>query len=75
MKKLAKLISSFELHLLTYPNPKSLITLVCEVLKVKHAIADSMVVSFAKSKNCTHFLQSGQVFEIQDCNGIVCSSL
>ena len=51
------------------------ITLVCEVLKVKHTIADSMVVYFAKSKNCTHFLQSGQVFEIQGCNGIVCSPL
>ena len=50
-------------------------TLVCEVLKVKHAIADSMVVYFVKSKNCTHFLQSGQVFEIQGCNGIVCSPL
>ena len=46
---------------------------VCEVLKVKHAIADSMVVYFTKSKNCTHFLQSGQVFEIQGCNGIACS--
>ena len=51
------------------------ITLVCEVLKVKHEIANSMIVYFAKSKNFTHFLQSGQVFEMQGCNGIVCSPL
>ena len=33
-------------------------SLVCEVLKVKHVIADSKVVYCAKSKNRTYFLQS-----------------
>ena len=46
-------------------------SLVCEVLKVKHVIADSKAVYCAKSKNRTYFLQSGQFFEMRGFIGIV----
>ena len=52
-----------------------LISLACEVLKVKHVIADSRVVCYSKSKNRIHFVQSGQVFEIQGCKIIVINAL
>ena len=51
------------------------ITLACQVLKVKHLIADSRVVCYAKSKNHTHSVQSGQVFEIRGCKRIVINAL
>ena len=51
------------------------ITLACEVLKVKHGIADSRVVCYAKSKNHTHCAQSSQVFEIRGRKRIVINAL
>ena len=56
-------------------NKSALITLACEVLKVKYVVADSRVVCYAKSKNHTHFAQSGQVFEIRGCKRIVINAL
>ena len=41
------------------------ITLACKVLEVKHVTADTRVVCYAKSKNHTHFVKLGQVFELQ----------
>ena len=56
--------------------PKILITPACEVLiKVKHVIADSMVVCYAKFKNHPHFVQSGHVFEIRGCKRIAINAL
>ena len=43
--------------------------------KGKHVIADSRVVCYAKSKSHTHFVQSGQVFEIRGCNRIVINAV
>ena len=52
-----------------------IITLACEVLKVKHVVADSRVVCYAKYKNHTYFVQSDQVFEIRGCKRIVINAL